>query len=96
MSIKLQKVVMFIPFVNMACFICWLLSVVKYKIPYIDALKTALKIFGSIFAVSIIRTIVYVIIDFEILYVFSSIITFLLIPFIAAYISVKAQEKYIK
>ena len=94
MSIKTQKIIMFIPFVNIACFVCWLSSVFKYKVPYLDAFKTALKIFGFLFAISIIITCIYFINDSEVLYVVTSIFTFLLIPFVVAFISVKAQEKY--
>ena len=40
------------------------------------------------------KSCIYFINDSEVLYVVTSIITFLLIPFVVAFISVKAQEKY--
>ena len=96
MSIKTQKILVFIPCVNLITFFCWFALCFKTPIRWIDYMKDCLKMFLVAAIITLIRIVCFMFISNEIIrsvlflvwaYCFFSVI---------AWYAVRIQEKMIE
>lgn len=91
LSIKTQKVLMFIPFVNMINVFMWIIAVITRSTNLKRFVITVLKCFGLMIVITIPRIIIYYFVDSAIVQKIESICSTYLYFFIFSYFAVKAQ-----
>ncbi len=93
MSIKLQRVIRFIPGINLVCFVAWIISGVKKKMRAVYYIRTVVLMLALMFfALMIARGLT----TFSANMIFKAVLSYIgivLYTYIFAFISVSEQEK---
>lgn len=95
MSIKVQKIIRFIPIVNFIALFCWIGCCFKYGTKMKEYFITMLKLFSAIILLNIPRLIVYYTVEN---YIVNQVFFWVTVYFsflALAWISINAQEKLI-
>lgn len=96
MSIKIQKNIRFIPFVNMITVFCWIGMCFKYPTRQRDFIVTLLKIFSILFFITMVRIIIDVTLKNEIANYIAMWVSGYFYFFTMSWFSVSAQQKILK
>ncbi len=91
LSIKTQKVLMFIPIVNMINVIMWTIAVITHPTKFKTYIMSLLKSFGLIIAINIPKLIISYLVDSAIIQNIATFGSIYLCFFVFSYIAVKAQ-----
>ena len=95
MNLKIQKIIMFIPIVNIVTYFCWLSLASKSLIPLSKRIITILKMFLGIFIITLLRLPIMLTCENEIVNNIALAISLYLYFFVMAYVAVDAQKKII-
>jgi len=92
MSLKVQRVIRFIPIVNMITVFCWFNLCFKKSITMSFYLKNLLKIFAMVIVITVIRMVVSLGFQNEVVDIVLTVISIYFYFFSMAWVSVSAQE----
>lgn len=93
MSIKTQKILRFIPIVNVITMFCWFGLCFKKSIRQSDYIKALFKMFGYLILITVVRIAISFIFKSEVLDQIVFYVSIYLYFFSISWVSVQAQEK---
>lgn len=93
MSIKAQRIIQYIPFVNLIIVFFWIGKCFKNGIAWLNYAKAALTMCAFIVIVTLLRWLIETIVDNDVIKTIIFLIYAYLVFFIMARVSLKAQER---